>query len=417
MPVPKLPLIPRVINRAGSALATIGLGSAPLHARTLEEEARQSTKLDEHLSPSAREGLVRLTDALEDEAALSTLGRTIARTGLRNSIAHRLRLEAWMAEYPKATTQPIRKPIVIVGQGRTGTTILHELLQLDPRNRLPLTWECEAPFPPPEAASHATDARIAACQKQLDRSESLIPDFKRIHRMGAQLPQECISLTSNDFHSLLFPAQWRVGGYTRWLLDEADMAPAYRTHRQFLQLLGWRCPGDRWVLKSPGHLWCLDALIDEYPDACLVQTHRDPVAIISSLTSLEVVLRSMCSDEILPFEIAREWSGWLQRAYDRSVTFRQSGRLSDAQIIDLHFDRFVKDPLASVRRIYEHFEIELRPDVEVAMQHYVGQNPSDRDGRHHHRFKDTGLDLEEQRERTRRYVEYFDVTLENRNDR
>jgi hypothetical protein len=279
---------------------------------------------------------------------------------------------------------------------------------------VPLSWETDEPLPPPERDGFDTDPRIDACQRQLDRSESLIPDFKRIHRMGARLPQECVRITALDFRSLIFPAQWRVPGYTRWLLDEADMAPAYAVHRRFLQLLQWRCPAERWVLKSPGHLWCLDALLDEYPDACLVQTHRDPIAILSSLTSLECVLRKMCSDDIRPSVVAREWTGWLERAYARSVDLRESGRIAPAQVVDLYFDRFMRDPVANVRDIYAHFDLELRPEVEQAMRDYVSRNPSDRDGRHRHRFADTGLDLEEERARTRRYVEYFDVRTEQR---
>ncbi|MAJ60961.1 MAG: hypothetical protein CBC48_13830 [bacterium TMED88] len=414
MPVPQLPLIPRTINRAGAALKGLGMAPARFEAEALEEAARRTTGLNRPLAPDSREGLERLVASLEEDAALSTLGRFITQTRLNEAVGQRLQLEDWHGRHPALREQPVRKPIFIVGQGRTGTTILHELLQLDPAHRLPLTWECEAPFPPPETATHANDPRVAACQKQLDRSESLIPDFKRIHRMGALLPQECISLTSADFRSVIFPAQWRVTEYTRWLLDEADMASAYRMHRQFLQLLGWRCPAERWVLKSPGHLWCLDALIDEYPDACLVQTHRDPVAIISSLTSLECVLRKMCSDDIKPHQVAQEWSGWLQSAYDRSLAFRQSKRLPDSQVVDLHFDRFLKDPVASVRTIYQHFELDLRPEVEAAMRNYVDRNPRDRDGRHPHRFAETGLELDEIRSTTRDYIEYFDVALENR---
>ena len=414
MPVPQLPFIPRSINRAGLVLTSLGMGPARFDAAAIEEAVRRETGLERRLAAESREGLVRLIDSLEADAALSSLGRLITKTRLHEAVGQRLKLEESHAQHASLRAQTVRKPIFIVGQGRTGTTILHELMQLDPAHRLPLTWECESPFPPPETATQASDPRIAACQKQLDRSESLIPDFKRIHRMGARLPQECISLTSADFRSVIFPAQWRVTDYTRWLLDEADMASAYRMHRQFLQLLGWRCPAERWVLKSPGHLWCLDALIDEYPDARLVQTHRDPAAIVSSLTSLECVLRKMCSDDIIPRQVAQEWSEWLQRAYERSLAFRQSGRLPDSQVVDLHFDRFLKDPVASVRAIYQHFELDLRPEVEEAMRNYVARNPRDRDGRHTHQFSETGLELEAIRESTRDYVDYFDVALENR---
>lgn len=416
MNVPPLPAMPRLINRGGAALRAIGLGRRPIDVDALLAAAQQRCGLEPAPGElgEAREGFEILVGSLERDAALSTLGRVIARADLVRTVANRLQLDDWHRRHPDAADVAVRRPIFIVGQGRTGTTILHELLMLDPANRVPLTWECDAPFPPPERATRGTDPRIAACQAELDRSESLIPDFKRIHRMGATLPQECVRLTSGDARSLIFTAQWRVTGYTEWLLDQAGMASAYRTHERYLQLLQWRSPGERWVLKSPGHLWCLDALLDAYPDACLVQTHRDPISIVSSLTSLECVLRKMCSDDIVPSEVAREWSGWLNRAYERSVDFRQGGRLPASRVVDLHFDRFMRDPIDNVRALYRQFDIELRPDVEQAMRDYVASNPSDRDGRHRHRFEDTGLDLEEERAKVARYVDYFDVTTEAR---
>lgn len=414
MDVPRLPLLPRLINRSGAALRAIGLGPDGLDADALASAARKRAGLPGGRLDDVRDGLALLVGSLRDEAALSTLGRLIARTDLVRVLANRLQLDDWHARNPEIGEQPVRRPIFIVGQGRTGTTILHELLMLDPANRVPLTWEADAPFPPPERDHYASDPRIAACQSELDRSESLIPDFKRMHRMGAALPQECVRLTASDMRSLIFAAQWRVPGYTKWLLDDAGLASAYRTHRRFLQLLQWRCPGERWVVKSPGHLWCLDAVVNEYPDACFVQTHRDPVAIVSSLTSLECVLRKMCSDDIRPTEVGREWSQWLERAYDRSVDFRQSGRLPDSRFVDLHFDRFIRDPITTVREIYQRFDIELEPAVEQTMRGYLSSNPSDRDGKHRHRFADTGLDLEEERAKVKRYVDYFDVTTEDR---
>jgi len=251
-------------------------------------------------------------------------------------------------------------------------------------------------------------------QAQLDQSERLIPDFKSIHRMGARLPQECVRMEATEARSVIFCAQWRVPSYVRWLLDEADMAPVYRAHRRMLQLLQWRCPAERWVLKSPGHIWHLEAAMAEYPDACLVHTHRDPLKILSSITSLEVVLRSMTSDDIDPHGIGREWSEWFCSGYDRVVDFRENSGVPESQWIDVHFKDFIVDPTAEVRRIYEHFGLELSDEVERRMRDYVDANPSDRDGKHSHRFADTGLDPDEERAKVKRYQEYFDVESEDR---
>jgi len=409
---PRLPLVPRSLNAAGRSLARIGIRPGNLSDRSLLEAARQKTGLADFGDDDFRQGLSRLVESLECEAELSALGRFIARQDLVGLLANRLQLVDWHRRHPDIGQVSIRRPIFIVGQGRTGTTILHELLALDPSNRVPLTWETDFPFPPPERAQYTSDPRIAQSQKQIDRSESLIPDFKRMHRMGAQVPQECVRITASDCKSAIFTATWRVPTYTRWLLDEADLTSTYALHRKTLQLLAWRCSGERWVLKSPGHLWCLDAVLAEYPDACLIQTHRDPLRILSSLSSLEMVLRKMSSDANVPVEIAREWSGWLARSYDRSVDFRASGRIPDSRVVDLQFREFISDPIPVIRKIYDRFDIELLPETETRMLSYLRENPSDRDGAHQHRLEATGLDIEEERAKVKRYQEYFDVPTE-----
>lgn len=412
MHVPRLPLVPRSLNAAGRWLARLGIRPGSLAPDALLRLARKRTGLSDFGDDHFREGLERLTDSLEREAGLSPLGRFIAQTDLVGHLANRLQLIDWHARYPEIGEIPIRQPIFIVGQGRTGTTILHELLALDPTNRVPLTWETDLPFPPPERAEYTTDPRIAQSQALIDRSESLIPDFKRMHRMGAEIPQECVRITAGDFRSAIFPAQWRVPSYTRWLIEEADMTSAYAYHRLTLQLLSWRCPGERWVLKSPGHLWCPEAVLAAYPDACLIQTHRDPIRILSSLSSLECVLRKMSSDEIEPGQIVAEWSDWLTTSYNRSVDFRKSGALPDSRVVDLQFREFITDPIPVVRRAYDHFGLEWFPETEERMREYLKANPSDRNGAHRHSLEGTGADLETERAKVERYQEYFDVPNE-----
>ena len=413
MTAPLLPTPVRIANFLGAGARSLGIPLVRLDIDRLIAEAQKKTGLEDLGDPGFREPLERLVDSLEKDAALHILGRTIAKGELARNLEIRLQLVDWHKRHSEIGKLPVNRPIFIMGQGRTGTTILHELLQQDPANRVPQTWEVDAPFPPPERSEYLRDPRIKESQDTLDRAELLIPDFKKIHRMGAELPQECVRMTGVDFLTFIFPAQWRVTSYTRWLAHEANMRPAYANHRRMLQLLQWKCPAERWVLKSPGHLWHLDNVLDEYPDARFVQPHRDPLKILSSLSSLEQVLRAMSSDRVDLGEIAREWSEWNKIAYDRSIDFRESGRVDPSRIIDLQFRDFIADPIAEVRRIYDKFELELSPEVESAMRDYVANNPSDRDGKHNHRFADTGLDLDEERAKVARYQEYFGVESED----
>ncbi len=390
----------------------LGIQPIKLELEGLLQAAREKTGLSDFGDDHFREGLSRLLESLENEAELSMMGRLIVRADLGHHLEIRLQLMDWIRRHPEIEDEEIVRPIVICGQGRTGTTILHELMALDPRNRVPLTWECDAPFPPPERATYLSDPRIAIAEAKSGQADRLIPGFSKIHRSGPTLPQECVRITGGEFSSLIFSIQWRVPSYTRWLINEADMSYPYRYHRLMLKYLQWRCPGERWVLKSPGHLYTLEELVTILPDARLVQTHRDPLKILSSLTSLGVVLRSMASTSIDSDDIAREWSEWNCAGYEESVDFRESGKLPTSQIVDIQFDDFVADSVAQARRIYEAFDIEFSSELEARMRAYVDRNPSDRDGKHTHRFEDTGLDADEERAKVTRYQEFFGVRSE-----
>src|SRR5262249_24058699 len=142
-------------------------------------------------------------------------------------------------------------PIVIIGQGRTGTTILFDLLAQDPAMRVPRTWEVDKPVPPPETATYESDPRIDEVDATLAGVDLLIPGFRAMHPMGARLAQDCVRIIASDYRSMIFPTQYRVPSYAQWLNFEADMAPGYAWHRIFLQHLQARHPAPRWVLKSP----------------------------------------------------------------------------------------------------------------------------------------------------------------------
>jgi hypothetical protein len=235
-----------------------------------------------------------------------------------------------------------------------------------------------------------------------------MPEFKKMHRMGAQLPQECVAITCQDFRSVIFDTQYRAITYQDWL-DGADMAPAYAYHRQFLQHLQSRAPATRWVLKSPGHLWCLDTLLDEYPDADIVQTHRDPLKVLTSVSSLVTTLRTMTSDCVDKEEIARRQSALLSDALNRSMQVRDSGRLLPAQVIDVYFHDFMRDPVAQIESIYQHFGYQLSDIAAANMQRYLDRHPNDKHGQHSYQFADTGLDELQQRQRFSAYQQRFAV--------
>ena len=313
--------------------------------------------------------------------------------------------------HPEIAAQPVRAPLFILGLPRTGTSILHELLAQDPANRVPMTWEVMHPWPPPEAATFETDPRIAAVERHFAGIDRVLPDFKRMHPMGARLPQECVALTAHDFATMIFHTTHRVPSYQAWL-EAADLRWVYASHRRQLQYLQWKAPADRWVLKSPGHLWALAALLAEYPDARIVQTHRDPLTVIASLTSLVTVLRSLASDAVDPLEIARDWTERLARGLDLATRVRAEHALPPSQVLDVHFRDFMADPIGTIGRLYAHFGLVLSADAEARMRRFLAAHPSDKHGAHTYTLAATGLDPDVERRRYAGYQGHFGIASE-----
>ena len=379
--------------------------------------AVDATGLDDFGEPTWRDGLVRLVTSLREEARLNELGEAIAVGGVVDLLSNRLAITRWRQDHPEVAAGDVAPPIVIVGQARTGTTILFDLLAQDPATRSPLTWEIDRPVPPPETATYDTDPRIDEVDAVLSGVDLLMPDFRKMHPMGARLPQECVSITNSDFRSIIFPTQYHVPSYAKWVMYDADMAPAYRWHRQFLQHLQSRhpageAPADRWLVKSPAHIWCLDALIGEYPEALMVQTHRDPLRIIASLSSLMSTLRAMTCDDPSPAEVAAEWAEYIVDGLDRSVTARLDGTVAADHVVDVKFRDFMADPFAAIGAVYDNLGLKLTSDSEARVRAFLAQHSQDEHSPHHYSWADTGLDLDEWRERTRRYQEHFGVESE-----
>lgn len=406
-----LPIPARLLNLAGRAARAIGLRPIDLRAEALLRKAQQKTGLTDFGDDEFRQPLALLVDSLEKEANLSLLGRLVARGDLLRTLENRLRLVDLFREHPEIAEQPVERPIFVVGPPRSGTTIFHDLLAMDPDNRVPLTWETAYPLPPPEAATFRTDPRIAQVQANLDRVDRLVPEFKKMHPMGAERAQECVAITSHDLASMIYQTQFDVPTYDGWVLDH-DMRSALKWHRRFLQVLQWKAPGRRWALKSPQHVWHLQHVHREYPDALFVQTHRDPVRVLASVSNLVATLRRLSSDEVSRVRVAEYYAWALAKGYDNTVAYRRSGELPASQVVDLYFQDFIRDQVGTVRRAYEHFGLELSAEAAEAMQSFLDDHPSDKHGEHLYSFGDVGLDEKQVRAMFHRYQSYFDIPSE-----
>ncbi|WP_006242042.1 sulfotransferase family protein [Mycolicibacterium tusciae] len=373
----------------------------------VEQACEQAGSDDFGDDNSWREGLALLCDGLVTEARLNDLGVEIAVPDLVRPMVSRLQITKWRKENPDVATQPISRPIFIVGQPRTGTTILFDLLAQDPELRPPLTWEVDNPYPLPRPQTYDTDPRIAESQASIEMSEQIVPGLLAFHPMGALLGQECVRITAGQFASMIFSVQYRLPTYYRWLLYEADYQPAYRYHRKFLQHLQSGVPG-QWLLKSPAHLWQLDALLAEYPDALIVQTHRDPLNVISSISALTHHLRRLASDDSSISDCAGQSCEEIVVGLERGMTLRDSPALAGKEIVDVQFADFIRDPFATIRTLYAELGRELSPVAETNMRAHLAAHPGDGGGGRY-TWTDTGLDAGQVREQVREYQQRFGV--------
>jgi hypothetical protein len=419
--IPRLGDVPRVPRRLRHAMEQVAHRTVWAALHLVDGHGHWLVRLDESdLLATARrraggaaladttflEPLRRLLDSLQTEARLNLFGRIAARQDIVRLLTNRLRLERDRGRFPDIAAQRIRGPIVITGVPRSGSTLLHALLAQDRANRTPQSWEMLDPSPPPERATYDTDPRIAAAERQMRWFQLLAPQFRTIHAIGARQPEECVMILAHSLMGSQFCSMFGVSSYQSWLATQ-DLGPAYRLHRHFLQHLQWRCAGERWVLKAPAHMAGLGALLTVYPDAGVIMTHREPLEVLPSEASLQVVLRGTFSDASDPLAIGREVTQSLASALHRGLQVRDSGCVPAEQFYDVQYRDLLDDPLGVVRRLYAHFDWRLAASAELRMRDFLTRNPKDKNGPHEYSLHEFGLNAREEGERYGAYRQRF----------
>ena len=398
------PLLVRIINAVGGGLGKLGVQVPHLHQQRFLEDACKKTGLKDFGDDRFIEGLQMLLHSLKEEAKLNTMGRLLANQQINNLLVNRLKMIDYIKQHPEINQQEIIKPIFIVGLPRTGTTILQSLLAQDPVCRSPLAWEAALPTPPATGA----DTRIAETDKDLEMLCKFIPGFEAIHPVGAELPQECISIMAYDFTSIQFELNFDIPSYQKWYLQK-DLVPTYQFHKQFLQLLNYCKPGKHWVLKTPAHLGAIEAILAVYPDACIIQTHRDPTNVLPSTASLYYALRDLCTDKVSPAEIGRQMIDYWSQQLDAGIKAREALPQHAHQFYDLHFTDLMHDPFGSIEKIYRHFEMDFTPEAQSAMQAFLADNSREKHGKHIYSAEMYGMTEKHLNDAFKNYCDYFGI--------
>jgi Sulfotransferase family len=379
------PWLVRALNRSAQKLHSCGFRRRFPTAAELIDICRRRTGLEDFGPGDFFEPLSRLLESCQREARLNFIGRLALRSDLIRMLSNRLLLERDRHLHPAITSQRINAPLFIVGLPRSGTTILHTLLAADCDHRAPLIWEVMFPSPPTD--EHA-DGRIRQTRKSIGYLHWLAPTFRHVHALGAELPQECIGLTSPSMLSDQFDTMYRIPSYRAWFLRQ-DLLPAYRCHHRFLQHLQYRHSARRWVLKAPAHMFALPSLLSMYPDARFVQVHRDPLRAVTSVSSLVAILRSVFSDHVDPVEIGRDA---LQYWSETVMNFlQQRNDLPTQRFCDITYSDIRRDPISAAGRVYDHFGWKLTGETEQRMRGVLEQQPPEENGFHRYDPAQFGL--------------------------
>ncbi|RYD81458.1 MAG: sulfotransferase [Verrucomicrobiaceae bacterium] len=399
------PAVVRLLNRSAAWLKNTGIGNTPLQADAMIANARRRTGLENFGEGEFHEALSRLLESCEKEAHMSFVGKLALKSSVHEVLVNRLRLQKDRENHPAIAGQQIQRPLIITGLPRTGTTLLHSLLALDPAHRAPLTWEVMEPSP---VDYRDAPKRIRRAASDLAWLDWLAPTFRTVHALGAELPQECVAIMSHTFLSDQYDTMYNVPSYQAWI-EEQDVTPAYRFHYRFLQHLQFVRGPRRWILKAPAHLYSLPELLSVYPDACFVQTHRNPMKVVASVASLTTVLRGAFSEQVDPQLAGRQTVDYWSEALQRSMVAREE--LPPERIIDIHFSEIKKDPLEAVRHVYAHFGMPLSVTTETRMREFLALQPAEQHGAHRYCLSDFGLSEEAEAPRFAAYCERFGVLL------
>ena len=345
-----------------------------------------------------------LLKAYAEEADLSLFGRYATRWDLERCLANLLRLDMAEEESPQILARPIRKPVFITGMPRSASSFLHTLLSLDPANVVPRCWQLIYPYPARRCLL-PLDLRKSRVEMELRLFHCMAPGLEGLHHLSADAPQECTDITAQVFQSIRFENTHRVPSYQAWI-DSHGHHNALLFHRRFLQHLDAQAPGHRWILKSPDHVFALDAIRTAYPDAEIVFLHRDPLSVVSSCARLAQQLRRPFTNRLDPKEIGRQVSARLVQASDRMMD--AADRLP--HILHLQYHEVAASPMTAIRKLYRHCGFELGESAGQRMAAFLERRRqrSVRD----YSFAEFGLDAATLRERFAGYVRHFAVPEE-----
>lgn len=368
----------------------------PITVASLRAFCERKTGLKNWGDPTFWSRLQHVVDSVDGDDNVAFCGRIAARTYLRWHLRNRLELEAVLAEHPEILEIPVERPMFIVGWWRTGTTFLHHLMSMDPKARAPKTWELWYPAPVSEDPKKDAKIRRKRTSTLLWWNKKLIPDQAAAHNIETDSVEECFPLMENDGIFMTFFFAFLGYDYSDWILKQ-DLTSSFEYIKKQYQVLAWKQPNVRWVLKCPYYLWHMDALLNVFPDACIVHTHRNVVKSLPSACNLSAITASKFLEKLDLSEMGRFWRDMYRSGSDRSMAVRR--RIPPGSIYDVPLRAFVSNPTGTIKQICRYFGFHFSEEFGLAMRRFGVQNPNDKHGVHQYTLEHFGLDEDDLRQR------------------
>ena len=344
-----------------------------INANEILDQAKSETGLSDLGEPLFLEGLNRLIDSINNEANLNEIGIQAQPIRIQGLLSNRLRFEEDLKKFPEILDQEIIAPIVIVGLPRTGSTMTHRLLASDPNHTAMLWWEGRYPALLPGEKRGDIETRMELGKAEVDAVVAASPEALDIHPWDYKGADEEILLLEHNFLSTVPESFMALPSYSEWI-EEQDHTLAYEDLKKFIQYLQWQNPGrekKRWVLKSPHHLGFIDKMISVFPDAKIIQTHRDPIKTVPSFCSMCANLFEPLTTNFDKVFIGKHWSNKLTRALNHCMNISEQ---HPDNFLDLEFLNMIKDPIDEMKKIYEFIGEPFGEKTEVAMEAWREEN-------------------------------------------
>jgi Sulfotransferase family len=374
--------------------------------------ARRQTGLSDFGADDFRERLRVWLQAADEDAELNAVGRATVFGNCVRLLSNRLRLEDLVKRHPEILDVRIRRPIIIAGLPRSGTTHLVNLISADTRLRSLPYWESLEPFPGPEdlPGPDGVDPRLARCRQLYERQDRVLPLLRAMHHMTPEHVHEEIEVQELDFSTYNLEWYARVPRWRDFYLA-CDQRPHYAYLKKALQALQWLRGPDRWVLKSPQHLEQLVPLYATFPDATIVLTHRDPVSVIQSAITMLAYGARLRRTRVDTRDIADYWIDRVERLLRACV--RDRDRIPASQSIDVPFHAFMADDVGTVERIYHLADLPMTSEARTRLDAFMAANPRAKYGRVVYDLRgDFGIEPADLRRRFDFYLERFAVRVE-----